>query len=44
MAGKRLAVDASASARENHERIGGAIDEAYCGWRELDAGVAPVEE
>lgn len=34
-----LAADASTRAIENHERITTAIDEACCGWREIDDGV-----
>ena len=36
---KRLAADASAGSRENHERIGAAIAEACAGWKLVDDGV-----
>ena len=39
VAGKSLASGASARSRENHERIGFAIDEACRGWQTIDSRV-----
>jgi len=38
-AGKLLRENASRKSRENHERIGAAIEEANAGWKRLDPGV-----
>jgi hypothetical protein len=39
-AGKPLSKEASGRSRENHERIGHAIEEACAGWQELDPRVS----
>jgi hypothetical protein len=38
--GKPLSPDASERSRENHERIGAAIDEACAGWNAIDPGIS----
>ncbi|MBE0418357.1 MAG: hypothetical protein IBX63_11385 [Coriobacteriia bacterium] len=40
VSGKPLSADASERSRENHERIGAAIDEACRGWQTLDTHVS----